>query len=685
MIINIFLAMACVKSEANLTPEPSGLFEVHNALTKTKPSDAVRSISKNDLVLAVQDRTTLTSLESSFSFAELLPQDTQVPLPEGRTSTAWLTDNHSGYRQFANHLVGRIDTIAKEIDRDLVIELHEALKYPAGNVGRRFDNRWFDSQIGFIQLVGIVNRLDKKDFYLGDSCGEIRFVYRLAYQNDTGASSRLPLTMNIVMESTDTDCAVAARRWVKPKDLTADQEIDWLRNTALDSTAYRFKQLELNAQIVRFPSGLETEFAGQALYLLRVYGYRPEGESLTLTEVPLENTPDVQKLKSETSLKTDLFSWISKNIEAIDQGTYLIPSPYLATEALSYSTLGINRLANKPFDVLFDSDGFDALPEPDGDLQWLKSKASLIDRLNNGSCVGCHQASTTAGFHFLGEDDPEISGVTNRLALPFSAHFDRELDRRRTQLTSLINGETEDTFRPHSLAPDTAVVPTNHSCILPNHLGDFQASAQWQCAPDETCEAVVDTSAGLQFGQCMPDKAALLSGQTCRTGQITESQKQSQGVFNLHAYADTFVQQQRYDLLDNKTFTYDSFNCRPTRIGVPLGRTYRRCTDDERSFGPQASNPQHPEICAVVGGAKFDSCVEKDFHSCLDSIVARGMVDSCHADRFCREDYICQAMPHQLKGVDSEKGKALSDAGVGFCTPTYFVFQLRLDGHPVPE
>ena len=60
------------------------------------------------------------------------------------------------------------------------------------------------------------------------------------------------------------------------------------------------------------------------------------------------------------------------------------------------------------------------------------------------------------------------------------------------------------------------------------------------------------------------------------------------------------------------------------------------------------------------------------------------MVDSCHVDRFCREDYICQALPYQLKGVDTEKGKAIVDAGVGFCTPTYFVFQLRLDGHPIP-
>ena len=110
---------------------------------------------------------------------------------------------HSGYKQIATHLQGRIDAVSAEIQRDLVIELKDALKYPAGNVGRRLDNRWFDSDIAFFQLTGIVNRIDKKDFYGG--CGEVRYIYRLAYQTDDGASSRLPVTLNVVMENTGDD------------------------------------------------------------------------------------------------------------------------------------------------------------------------------------------------------------------------------------------------------------------------------------------------------------------------------------------------------------------------------------------------------------------------------------------------------------------------------------------------
>ena len=165
----------------------------------------------------------------------------------------------------AEHIQGRIDNISNEIQRDLIIELKDALKYPAGNVGRRLDNRWFESDISFFELIGVVNRLDKKDFY--GTCGEIRFVYRLAYKEDSGASSRLPLTLNVVMEPIETDCIAVARQWVQPDGMDDDA---WITETtdAINTKNLRFKQLELNAQIVRFPSGLETEFAGQALYLV---------------------------------------------------------------------------------------------------------------------------------------------------------------------------------------------------------------------------------------------------------------------------------------------------------------------------------------------------------------------------------------------------------------------------------
>ena len=96
-----------------------------------------------------------------------------------------------------------------------------------------------------------MNRLDKKDFYGG--CGEVRFLYRLAYQDENGASSRLPFTLNLVMENTETDCRKVAQKWVQ------GESDSFVVERALNMKQLRFKQLEVNAQIVRFPSGLETD------------------------------------------------------------------------------------------------------------------------------------------------------------------------------------------------------------------------------------------------------------------------------------------------------------------------------------------------------------------------------------------------------------------------------------------
>jgi hypothetical protein len=55
----------------------------------------------------------------------------------------------------------------------------------------------------------------------------------------------------------------------------------------------------------------------------------------------------------------------------------------------------------------------------------------------------------------------------------------------------------------------------------------------------------------------------------------------------------------------------------------------------------------------------------------------RGNRAACSADHFCRDDYICQAFPDDTPNLKKVKG-------VGFCSPTYFVFQMRIDNHATP-
>ena len=110
----------------------------------------------------------------------------------------------------------------------------------------------------------------------------------------------------------------------------------------------RFKQLEVNAQIIRFPSGLETEFAGQALYLLRVYGLE-KSEQAMLKEVPLENSPDVQQIEQDSAHKESFLEWVNEHILDIDNGTYLIPEEFLATEALILLYIGDQSTCQQTF------------------------------------------------------------------------------------------------------------------------------------------------------------------------------------------------------------------------------------------------------------------------------------------------------------------------------------------------
>jgi hypothetical protein len=81
----------------------------------------------------------------------------------------------------------------------------------------------------------------------------------------------------------------------------------------------------------------------------------------------------------------------------------------------------------------------------------------------------------------------------------------------------------------------------------------------------------------------------------------------------------------------------------------------------------------------LAGGRAFDRCVAtNNFAQCYGASVVRGNRPTCGRDRFCREDFMCQALPNDLpdsKEVARE---------FGFCSPTYFLFQMRIDNHPDP-
>jgi hypothetical protein len=74
---------------------------------------------------------------------------------------------------------------------------------------------------------------------------------------------------------------------------------------------------------------------------------------------------------------------------------------------------------------------------------------------------------------------------------------------------------------------------------------------------------------------------------------------------------------------------------------------------------------------AACGGiailTDFNACLARrePFTTCVENHVRPAGLRACSTDSPCRDDYIC--------------AKA---AASGVCLPPYFVFQLRVDGHP---
>ena len=176
----------------------------------------------------------------------------------------------------------------------------------------------------------------------------------------------------------------------------------------------------------------------------------------------------------------------------------------------------------------------------------------------------------------------------------------------------------------------------------------------------------------MKLAQCLlpPKSEAMFSGHPCLTGEIESNESQPfndrmkiTGQFAAFAPA----------------ISRTDYNCRPPKIGVPGGLAYRACTDKDRNFaGFKQGKPMPNEICGLVGGKKFDVCVAtNNFDQCLGGAVNRGNRPACSADHFCREDYMCQAMPPDTPGIEKVKG-------IGFCSPTYFIFQMRIDNHATP-
>lgn len=629
---------------------------------------------------------------------------------------------------------------------------HPYLVEREGDEPRHFDHRWLKSKFGHFKLIAVVNRIDKKDFdQSNESCGELRFIYRLSYKTQ-GVGSSMPFFLNTVYQyPSNKDCAEYAELWRGPqKNLSPSEMAQFLLRSGgpLDKSQIQFKQLEVNYQSLRFTSGYMKDFGGQAMYILKIF----KMNNGTLSPIDLENTPDVLKVENSPQLFNQLIQFLAQedNLQKLDQGTLVLPNfeeKFLSQKALSFSTLGRARTANKPYTKIFNNPTRMAelkkqiTPEAYKNLKYIKTPEALIERLDNMTCMGCHQSGGTAGFHMLGQAADEYSHHFNKQELPLSAHAYSEISRRSAYLKALSSSQKVNSFRPHSNFPSAEWPETigEENYVVPKFdslkVRDLCVSNGAHFAGQPTCQSsgaphyktgcsqtVTNSKVGVVFGECVihreGESKRLFSGHVCRKGAIVEA---SSGLnskeYNFYSFMDKFSQSSE-DVYPN----FGDYSCGQPRGGTPLGRLSRRCSVDEEHFNAYdvltpdgksfslknlSSNFIPPEVCANRGGEGFDNCAASNgAGSCLEKIVRRDVLDTCYPGHFCREDFICQKIPnyHAIENKfyqrtssagqkhnqgDSSKInlaalKALHNNNIGFCTPTYFLFNMRVDGHPDP-
>ncbi|MBX3191434.1 MAG: hypothetical protein KF819_30850 [Labilithrix sp.] len=509
---------------------------------------------------------------------------------------------------------------------------------------RLFDKAWLRSNRSRFALVAVTNRLDRATKASRHSCGEVRFVYRLEYDDPReGASSRMPMTIVAVIPQEaregEAKCKDVAARWQALSGKTGALLATAAASGPLASLP-RATSFETNLQAARWPSTVRPDMGGQAEYMLNVW--QPAGQGYEAAA--LENTPDVTAIRRDPQKKAALVAWMKSNVGAIDRGTAKLPEALTARTAYSHGPRGLARLANRPYSAIVAAS--DLAGAPLSNAQIVKSPEGLLRRLDQQSCQGCHQARGMAGFHVLGfEDDGDASSKLNRLAVGTSPHFNEELAWRTRLMRAVLAGA--DPASPAESRPFAERAThdglVGQSCGL---TGD-PSFASWTCREGLACK---DMSGDGVVGTCQP-AAGPGAGDACEKDRVSAS---------LDPHADRVTTLDPGDAACRKWKPEAS--CSGASGGFPGGACAARCTKmgllkGDAICGP--APPAHFNECMGAGRSSFEACM---------SPPRLALRKACNVALPCRDDYVCAFVPG-------------APPGTGACMPPYFIFQARVDGH----
>jgi hypothetical protein len=502
-----------------------------------------------------------------------------------------------------------------------IVEENDTVGYYRKGNGAAFPRWWMRNSKTFFELVGVANRLDRKDVRVG-TCGETRLLYRLAWRDTEERVRRLPVALNLVFEQPDDGhgCRDVAQRWIVER---SDDVIATLTGAkgplrpdllALD----RLLAIEINAR--QEPQATDNADSTHLLNRLSALPYdRARG---VFVEAPLEFQPDETIYHKAFTPRRALRSFITdaSTMEKVALGTATFPvasrehvplarrlSPATWTmfglegaylqryEAPALDERGGGDERVGPFTAIFPPDAFATDLRPDD--EFVASAAALLHRLDGQSCSGCHRQRSIAGFHFPG------AGGEAELRDGMSPHLLAQLEWRQDYVAAIAAGEPPNLRRPmHDEGPAGfgAHCSTEDSPI-----------AGRECPSDLSCRPVP----GFAYGACMP---ADYGGPAPCTGASSEGG-----------------------------------TCLGPPAVFPGGFRATACTDD----APCAAIPTIADLAACRRAA--------DPWACADARAGRFVVDACMSSADCRDGYACV-------------GETTS-----VCKPAMLVPEYRLFGHPL--
>jgi hypothetical protein len=520
-------------------------------------------------------------------------------------------------------------SFARVVGKDGLAVIHQAVtddmaeltkSAPADSPRRPFHPEWLTR--GSFELVGVVNRIDRRAFD-PTTCGEVRLVYRLALKGKKRPITRLPMTVNVRIpqpKPRGADCRAVAERWLSTPDVAG-----------LVNELPRPTKIEINFQSIHVPA-TEQDMDDNAEYVLRAF----DVDGRKLVRGHLFNTP---RADLDQNGRAKLLAWIEGHLAEIDEGTAVVPDELLATRITSVSPRGLVHPANRPFSQL--------VGEPRAAIGHLaleqraraRTPELLLRRLDELTCVGCHQTRGIAGFHLLGEErDAQVT--FNALAVGHSPHLGADLGWRALDLASVAKGERAP-VRPFAAFPDGR---EGAECGLVPGLAAFP------CAPELVCRDIHHGT----WGICARKEGGTHAGEPCEDVDVTPDPRLLGALVRGHGPDATCP-------APIGAATKGAF-CAPNWLGFTGGMCSETCS--------RLGDVQGGSICAPLPSAGYEAdCFRsrEPIETCLDRHFAFARVARCDAATPCRDDYGCA----RVSGAP---------AGTGGCVPPYFIFQARVDG-----